>query len=96
MIIGVAVVLVGIGLIGYGIWNFTLFLFPTLRKSKSSSAQPINPFIEAHQIDDRNKTQYEEYLKWAHDNNKPVIFDFESFQDKVNKKQDSKIKRLFK
>jgi|GEM_PF-5859104 len=95
MIIALLVILFGFGLIAYGIWNFIKFLTQSNRVEHPAPAQ-YNPFIEAHKMDEHNKRNYEDYLKWAHENNKTVIFDYESYQDKVDKSQDKKINRLFR
>lgn len=86
-----------IGLFFYAVGYVTIFLFRLIFPKKPKvSKEKANLFIKTHMVDRENKRAYEEYIEWARKNNEPVIFDFESFQDKVNKKQDSKIKRLFK
>jgi hypothetical protein len=98
MIIGLLLVFVGLCLIGYGFVKFAQFLYYWIKGIDPSEkkAAPINPFIQAHQLDDHNKKTYEEYLEWAQINDKAVIFDFESFHDKKEKRQAKKINRLFK
>ena len=87
--------LVGFAIIGYGLYKFVQFLIPSLRP-KNKQIQAFNPWIEAHRTDDKNRQDYESYLKWAEENDKPVLFSFESFQEKVQKKQNKKIVRLFR
>lgn len=84
-----------IGLFCYAMYRLAKFFIGYQKDSAVEKPEP-NPLIQAHLLDKKNKETYQEYVRWAEENDETIIWDFESFQDKAKRKQEQKIKNLFK
>lgn len=84
---GIAIVIIGFGLIAYGIYKFI--------KGISLLWKVKNPYIYAHRFERDKQKAYNEYLEYLKKSNEPPIFERDDLISEQQKEQDDKIRKLF-